>query len=82
MNILIRKEKSLSEDRLEGILKQLESELMFSDDLKKIELSLRVATRKEEPNVFYYDSTNPHWEIVRISSNGWEIVRKQQFTNF
>ena len=47
---------------------------MFSEDLKKIDLSLRVATQKE-PNVFYYNLTNSQWEIVRISSNGWEIVR-------
>jgi hypothetical protein len=78
---IVRKEcydkerRILSDDKLEMILKLLESELMFSTDIKKIELSLRAATQKEEPNVFYYDLTNPQWEIVKISSSGWEIVK-------
>ncbi len=74
-----KERKILSEDKLEGILKLLESELMFSEDLKKIELSLRVSAQKEEPNVFYYDLTNSQWEIVRISSKGWEIVKNNEY---
>lgn len=77
-----KEKKILSEDRLEGVLKQLESELMFSDDLKKIELSLRVAARKEEPNVFYYDLTNSQWEIVKISSKGWEVIKNNSIPLF
>ncbi|CAN5875455.1 hypothetical protein BH23THE1_BH23THE1_20500 [soil metagenome] len=77
-----KERKILSEDKLEGILKLLESELMFSDNLKKIELSLRVGVQKEEPNVFYYDLTNPQWEIVRISSNGWDIVKNNNIPLF
>ena len=78
-----KERKILSEDRLEGVLKQLESDLMFTtDDIKKIELSLRVAVRKEEPNVFYYDLTNSQWEIVKISSEGWEVVKNNSIPLF
>lgn len=77
-----KEKKILSEDRLEAILKQLESELMFSDDLKKIELNLRVAARKEEPNVFYYDLTNSQWEIVKISSERWEVIKDNNLPLF
>ncbi|CAN5776192.1 hypothetical protein BH23THE1_BH23THE1_18030 [soil metagenome] len=78
-----REGRILSEDKLEGILKLLESEMMFSiDDLKKIELSLRVAAQKERPNVFYYDLTNPQWEIVKISYNGWEVLKSNDLPLF
>lgn len=78
-----KERKILSEDRLEGVLKQLESDLMFTtEDLKKIELSLRIAVRKEEPNVFYYDLTNSQWEVVKISSKGWEVVKNNSIPLF
>ncbi|WP_458718827.1 bifunctional DNA primase/polymerase [Candidatus Nitrosocosmicus sp. R] len=85
---IVRKEyfekerKTISDDKLDAILKLLESELMFTDELKKIELSLRVAARKEEPNVFYYDLTNSEWEIVKISSKGWEVIKNNNLPLF
>jgi hypothetical protein len=77
-----KERKILSEDKLEGILKLLESELMFSTALKKIGLNLRVAAREEEPNIFYYDLTNQQWEIIKISSSGWELVKNNDIPLF
>ena len=38
---------------------------MYNEDIKKIKLDLRVAkTDKEE---FYYDLTNPKWEVIKIT---------------
>src|SRR5947209_5119115 len=38
-----REKNTLSDDRLDGIIKLIESELQCNDDLKKIDLNLRVA---------------------------------------
>src|SRR6478672_3545388 len=77
---VIRKEyfeqenKVIKEDNLNGILKLIEAQLMHSEDIKKIELKLRVAKTADNGS-FYYDLTNPKWEVIKITSEGWNIVK-------
>jgi hypothetical protein len=68
-----RKGKILGEDLLNGILKLIEAQLMFHKDVRKIELNLRVA--KTSDGIFYYDLTNPKWEIIKTTSEGWDLVK-------
>jgi hypothetical protein len=70
------KGQTISDDRLDGILKLIESQMMYNDDIRKVDLSLRIAkTGNDEDDIFYYDLTNQKWEIVRITSEGWDIVK-------
>jgi hypothetical protein len=79
---IIRKEyfdqekQILSDDKLDGILKLIESQLMYnSQDIKKIDLNLRVAKISDS---IYYDLTNPKWEIIKITSEGWDIINNNE----
>ncbi len=62
-----------SDDTLDGLLKIIESELLLQDSIKQIKLNLRVA--KDNNNVFYYDLTTPAWELIKVTTNGWEVVQ-------
>lgn len=77
-----QEKKVLSEDKLEGLFGIIESEAEFNDDIRKISLSLRVARAKKVTDstnhVFYYDLTNSRWEIVKITSQGWEIIKNNE----
>ncbi len=53
--------KLLSDERLGWVINLIEAEMMFNEDIKKIDLKLRVA--KKGDTVFYYDLTNPMWEV-------------------
>src|SRR6185437_10542233 len=71
----------LSEDKLNGFLKLIESQLMYNnEDIRKIELNLRVA--KIEDGSFYYDLTNQKWEIIKITTDGWDIIKNNQVPIF
>ncbi|MDN5845817.1 MAG: bifunctional DNA primase/polymerase [Candidatus Nitrosocosmicus sp.] len=76
---LIRKEilekdnKTINDDKLERIVKSIQAEMIFDENIERKELSLRVAGM-DDNNTFYYDLTNHKWEIVKIASDGWQIV--------
>ncbi len=73
----------LSDDRLDGILKLIESQMMYNDDIKTVDLNLRVAkTGNGEDSTFYYDLTNQKWEILKITSEGWDIVKDNSIPIF
>ena len=71
-----QEKKILSDDMLDGILKLIESQLMYNEEIKKIDLDLRVA--KKDKDEFYYDLTNPKWEIIKITSEGWDIINNNE----
>ena len=76
---VIRKEYFEREDKvykrreLNGILKLIEAQFICKDVIRKVELKLRVA--KTNDGTVYYDLTNPKWEIIKITSEGWNIVK-------
>ena len=76
---IVRKEyfdkesKLLNDDKLDGIIKLIEAETSYNEDINTIELNLRVAQKNK---TFYYDLANQKWEIVKIASNGWEVSKK------
>ena len=77
----------ISDDKLDGIIKLIESQSMFDDNIRKIELSLRVAklnANDHDTDVFYYDLTTTKWEIVKISAHEgcWEIVKDNNLPIF
>lgn len=77
----------ISDDKLDGIIKLIESQSMFDDNIRKIELSLRVAklnANDYDNDVFYYDLTTTKWEIVKISPDEgrWEIVKDSNLPIF
>ena len=77
-----REKNILSEEKLDGIIKLVESELMFKDDnIKKIELNLRVSKTKDD-DIIYYDLTNQKWEIIKITSKGWDIIKDNKIPIF
>jgi hypothetical protein len=71
-----KEKKVLTDDKLDTILKFIESQLMFSEDIKKINLHLRVA--KIDEDSIMYDLTNPKWEIIKILKEGWNIIQNNK----
>lgn len=78
--ILEKKNKTINDDKMDRIVKSIEAELMFNESIEHKELSLRVASL--ENNTFCYDLTNQKWEIVRITSKGWHIVKDNSIPLF
>ncbi|MDR4491935.1 MAG: bifunctional DNA primase/polymerase [Candidatus Nitrosocosmicus sp.] len=62
----------LSNDQLGGIIDLIQSQMMFDENISMRELNLRVA---KVDNTIIYDLTNPKWEIVKISSEGWDLIQ-------
>ncbi|MGD9533898.1 MAG: bifunctional DNA primase/polymerase [Candidatus Nitrosocosmicus sp.] len=83
---LVRKEiieknyKTISDDKIDRIVKSIEAELMFDESIEHKELSLRVASM--ENKTFCYDLTNQKWEIVKINSKGWQVVKDNSIPLF
>ncbi|KAA2279386.1 bifunctional DNA primase/polymerase [Candidatus Nitrosocosmicus agrestis] len=77
-----KEKKPLNKDRVSEIVSLLETQMIFDEKVEKFDLSLRVASRKAEPSVFYYDLTNLDWDIVKISSGGWEIIKSNKIPLF
>lgn len=73
--------KILSDEKLDGIIKLFESELTFNEYIKKVNLNLRVA-KINNNNTLYYDLTNPKWEITKITSEGWDIIKNNDIPIF
>ncbi len=77
---LIRKEilekdnKTTNDDKIDRIVKSIQAEMIFDENIKQKELSLRVAGMDDNSTI-YYDLTNHKWEIVKITSEGWQIVQ-------
>ncbi|MGD9672078.1 MAG: hypothetical protein AB7U98_01210 [Candidatus Nitrosocosmicus sp.] len=72
-------ETTIPAERLDRWINLIVSQKVFDENIKQEELQLRVA---EKNNIFYYDLTNPRWEIVKIASEGWEIKRNNELPLF
>jgi hypothetical protein len=77
-----KEKRPLNKDKINEIVSLLETQMIFDGKVEKFELSLRVASRKEEPDVFYYDLTNSDWDIIKVSSDGWEIIKNNEIPLF
>jgi hypothetical protein len=53
---------------------------MHNENIKKTQLDLRVA--KTDKDEFYYDLTNPKWEIIKITSEDWDIIENNEIPIF
>ena len=73
-------QRILTDDRLDGIINLIESKSECNEDIKKVDLNLRVA--KINNDAIYYGLTNPKWEIIKISSDGWDIVKNNEIPIF
>ena len=80
MEYFDREKNVISGEKLDNVIKLIEAQSMFNVDLKKIDLSLRVA--KTDDDVFYYDLTNQEWEIIKIKPSGWEMVKNDEIPIF
>jgi hypothetical protein len=78
--ILEKENKTTTDDKIDRIVKSIQAEMMFKENIERIELSLRVAV--VENNSFYYDLTNLKWEIVKITSKDWHIVKDNSIPLF
>jgi hypothetical protein len=82
---LLRKEffeiygKSIPDERLERWINLIISQKIFDASTRQRELQLRVAKNDDG---FYYDLTNPNWDIVKITSDGWQIIKNNEFPLF
>jgi len=75
----------IGDEKLDGVLKLIESQSLFDDNIRRINLNLRVAKLnrnldKENNHFnFYYDLTTPKWEIIKLSADeGWKIITDNQ----
>jgi hypothetical protein len=71
--ILEKENRTINDDKIDRIVKSIQAQIMFDECIKYKELSLRVAV--DENNAFYYDLTNQNWEIVKVTSKGWQVVK-------
>lgn len=78
--ILEKEGKTISDDKLDMMIKSIQAEMMFDENIERKELSLRVAGK--DNNTIYYDLTNQKWEIVKITSGGWEILKNNTIPLF
>jgi hypothetical protein len=76
----VNEKQILTVDRLDGIIKLIESKSECNEDIKKVDLNLRVA--KINNDVIYYDLTNQKWDIIKITSEGWDIVKNNEIPIF
>jgi hypothetical protein len=75
-----KEHKILSDDKLDGILKLIESQLTLDETIQKKELHLRIA--KVNDDSIIYDLTNPKWEIIKVLKDGWDIIKNNQIPIF
>lgn len=61
--------KAVNNDALNTALSNLEAALPYN--LEEHKVNIRVA---QKDGVIYYDLCNKNWEVVEITSQGWEII--------
>jgi Protein of unknown function, DUF488 len=72
-------ERILTSDNVTNVLSVLKARAEF-DSGDRRELHLRVASIAEDRNTIYYDLTNKDWEYVKITPEGWRIVKPSKIT--
>lgn len=78
--ILEKENKTINDDKIDRIVKSIQAEMIFDENIQRKDLSLRVAGTEDK--TFYYDLTNQKWEIVKITSEGWKIVQNNSIPLF
>jgi hypothetical protein len=71
--------KILTGENISAVLSVLKARAEF-DSGDRRQLHLRVASLPEQPNTIYYDLTNANWEYVKITPEGWDIVKPSKIT--
>jgi hypothetical protein len=61
----------LSSETASNVINILKAKAEFEGVTRN--LSLRVATVKEEPFTIYYDLTDKGWSVIKITKDGWDI---------
>ena len=69
----------MNDDKLHGILQLIKADTDYNANIKTTKLNLRVAQKND---TFFYDLANQKWELVRIASDGWEIVKNNEIPLF
>ena len=62
---------TLSSEDLTGALNALKGRALFEGPRRHIEL--RTATMPGDDSTIYYDLTNPKWQCVKITKDGWSV---------
>ena len=69
----------LPKERLTNILSLIKARAELHPNIKRRELSLRVAKGIDDSKdkvefCYFYDLTNPNWDVVKISPDGWQVT--------
>jgi hypothetical protein len=64
----------LTSENVTNVLSVLKAKAEFDSGDRK-NLYLRVATIPDEPYTIYYDLTNKDWEFIKITPEGWSIIK-------
>jgi hypothetical protein len=70
--ILYKENRTINNDKIERILKSIEAEAIFDENIERKDLQLRVAV--DEDGNIHYDMTNQKWEIIKVTLKGWDII--------
>lgn len=76
--------KTISDQNIEGFTKLIDSKWQFDGNSEgdRITMNLRTAKNQNDDNIFYYDLTNPKWEIIEITKDGWNLVENNELPIF
>ncbi|WP_458746022.1 bifunctional DNA primase/polymerase [Candidatus Nitrosocosmicus sp. T] len=66
--------KKINKDKIKYIVEIIKSRKEFNTNIAKNTLNLRVARGGDTNFYYYYDLTNAKWEVIKISSEGWDVV--------
>ncbi len=78
--ILEKRNKTISDDKIDRIVKSIQAEKTFDENIEQKELFLRVAGLDDD--AIYYDLTNQKWEIIKITHEVWQIVKNNEIPLF
>ena len=68
--------KVMNSEIASNILNILKAKAEFDSGERKT-LYLRAAIIPDEPNTIYYDLCNKDWDIIKITPDGWTIIRSK-----
>ena len=68
--------RTIGSEVLNQVCTTLEARAIFDGDTKPLEL--RVSKDLDDELTYYYDLTNPLWEVVKISVDGWSVEQSDK----
>jgi hypothetical protein len=66
----------LGSDVLKEVVDTLEAKALFDGPAKT--LDLRVSRDPHDELVYWYDLCNEHWEAIKITKDGWNVVKSNE----